>query len=275
MFCVSVAVTLHLFAFSFLSSLPFFCHVMLTALENEVLLNPSTSSGLDWSAEKLVHPDIYGERAVLRARLENVDVCAAGDSVRPPKYLRTDIPDSDTDSVAEAKTRLDELQEEAELLNEAYRKYQQRAVQSTISHFLPAKPSITLHHQFAPLKNHISHRSHIHSTHQSKFSHTPQSPQPTRSPSPAHYDTKNAVQPRHLDVTSGDHDEPHSTVSTDGILHLLPKPLPQKTRNLQDGSSSPSDNLSAKLLSTSRTNLQGEISEGTLKCCLMKTLQRE
>lgn len=249
---------------------------MLTALENEVLLNPSSSSVLDLSAEKLVHADIYGDRAVLRARLENVDVCAAGDSVRPPKYLWTDIPDSDTDSVAEAKTRLHELQEEAEGLNEAYRKYQQRAVQSTISHFLPAKPPITLHHQFAPLKNHISHHSHIHSTHKSKFSHTPESPQPTRSPSPAPYDTKNAVQPRRLDVTfSGDHNEPQSAVSTDGILHLLPKPLPQKTRNLQGGSSSPSVNLSAKLLSTSRANLQGEISEGTLKFCLMKALQKE
>lgn len=248
---------------------------MMPALENEVLLNPKPSlvdrSVLELSADKLVPPDIYVDRALLRARVGYDDVCEAGGPVRGHKSPWSDFPDSDMDLVAEAKARIQELQKEAETLEEAYRSYQQRAVHSTIAHMLPPRPlspqpAHPLHRPNSPLRKHISHHSHTHSPHRPKVSHTPLSPQTTRIPSSALYDTKNTVPPAQPRVTfSEERYQPQSTVFTDDSLQLLTKPLFLKDGSPQDGSSSPSRRLSSTPHSSSRKKLQREISEGTLK----------
>ncbi|KAL2081677.1 hypothetical protein ACEWY4_023530 [Coilia grayii] len=116
------------------------------ALENEVLHNPKPSlvnrAVLDLSADRLVPPDIYIDRDVLKA-------CEAAEGLRGGWRNRSTSPDSDLELVAGAKARIRELEKEAETLEEAYRNYQQRALHSAVSHMLPlsaqsptrAKPS--------------------------------------------------------------------------------------------------------------------------------------
>ncbi|XP_044073720.1 oral-facial-digital syndrome 1 protein homolog [Siniperca chuatsi] len=241
------------------------------ALENEVLRNPKPSlvdrSVLELSADKLVPPDIYVDRALLRARVGYDDVCEAGGPLRGHKLPWSDSPDSDMELVAEAKARIQELQKEAETLEEAYRNYQQRAVRSTISHMLPPRPlspqrAHPSHRPDSPLRKQVSHHSHTHSPHTSKVSHRPLSPQTTRTPSSAPYDTRSTVLPAQPRVTfSEDHKQPQSTVSPDHGLHSLTEPLFLRHGHPEDGSSSPSRRLSSTPHSSSRKKLQREISE--------------
>uniref|UniRef100_A0A8C4IQY7 OFD1 centriole and centriolar satellite protein n=1 Tax=Dicentrarchus labrax TaxID=13489 RepID=A0A8C4IQY7_DICLA len=268
-FCISVQLSsCLLFPFSPLSL--FFCviHAMMAALENEVLRNPKPSlvdrSVLELSTDKLVPPDIYVDRALLRARVGYDDVCEAGGPSRGHKAPWSDSPDSDMEMVAEAKARIQELQKEAETLEEAYRNYQQRAVRATVSHMLPprAHPS---HRPDSPQRKQISHHSHTHSPHKSKVSHRPLSPQ-TRTPSLAPYDTRNTVPPAQLRVTfSDDHNQPQSTAFTDHSLHSFTESLFLRDGQPQGGSSPPPRRLSSTPHSSSRKKLQREISEGTSK----------
>eukprot|EP00079_Xenopus_tropicalis_P021659 XP_012813078.1 PREDICTED: oral-facial-digital syndrome 1 protein isoform X2 [Xenopus tropicalis] len=104
------------------------------ALENEVYRNPKPSlvdrSVLDFTADKIVPPDIYVDKAVLKShRSYDTFVEACGRS--SPMYChttrpRSSSPDSDFEFVANTKARIKELEKEAEYLEEAYRKYQNR-----------------------------------------------------------------------------------------------------------------------------------------------------
>ncbi|KAG5283349.1 hypothetical protein AALO_G00041090 [Alosa alosa] len=123
------------------------------ALENEVLRNPKPflvdRTVLELNADRLLPPDMYVDRDVLRAQ--------AGGGVRGGGWRdRSVSPDSDLELVAGAKARIRELEKEAETLEEAYRSYQQRALHAAVSHALPQraqsptrhKPT-ALHHQHA------------------------------------------------------------------------------------------------------------------------------
>ena len=175
------------------------------ALESEVLRHPKPSlvdrSVLDLSPDKLVPPDIYVDRALLRVRGPYGDVCEAGGPSRGRlgRRGRSSSPDSDGDLVAGAKARIRVLEKEAEALEEAYRNYQQRAVHAATSHMLPPRP---LSPQWAP----VSHRplspprQHIHPKVSRPFSpqhpkvsqrtlspqrlHHPAPPPPSRTPPP-------------------------------------------------------------------------------------------
>ncbi|XP_041806538.1 oral-facial-digital syndrome 1 protein homolog isoform X2 [Chelmon rostratus] len=236
------------------------------ALENEVLRNPKPSlvdrSVLELSADKLVPPDIYVDRALLRARVGYDDVCEAGGPLRGYKSPWNDSPDSDMELVAEAKARIQELQREAETLEEAYRNYQQRAVRSTISHMLPPQGTHPSHRPDSPLRKQVSYQPHTHSAHRSKVSHRPLSPQTKRTPSSAPYDTRNTATPAQPKVTFlEDHNQPQSTVFTDHSLHSLTEPLFLRDGGPQDGSSPPPRRLSSTPRSSSKKKLQREISE--------------
>uniref|UniRef100_A0AAY4DMW1 LisH domain-containing protein n=1 Tax=Denticeps clupeoides TaxID=299321 RepID=A0AAY4DMW1_9TELE len=64
-----------------------------------------------------------------------------GMSARGIRHHRTHCasPDSDVELMAGARARIQELEKEADMLEEAYRKYQQRDVRSIVSHILPEK----------------------------------------------------------------------------------------------------------------------------------------
>ncbi|KAM6978419.1 centriole and centriolar satellite protein ofd1 [Tautogolabrus adspersus] len=236
------------------------------ALENEVLRNPKPSlvdrSVLDLSADKLVPPDVYVDRALLRSRVAYDGVCEAGGPSRGHKWPRSDSPDSDMELVADAKARIQELQKEADILEEAYRSYQQRAVCSTLAHMLPpralspqqAHPS---RHPDSLHRKQVSHHSHTHAPHKSKVTHRPLSPQ---TPSSLPYTTRNTVPHAQLRVTfSEEQKQPQSPIFPDHSLHLLTEPLTEEPP--QNGSSSPSRRLSSTPRSSSRRKLQREISE--------------
>lgn len=189
---------------SFLPPAHLLCAIT-AALENEVLRNPKPSlvdrSVLDFSADKLVPPDIYVDRAVLRASAGYDNVSEAAGAFRRPKSPVIDPPDSNTEVVAAAKARILELQMEADALEDAYRNYQQRAARSTISNMLPPRPlspQSASHRPDSSTWKPGSYRSrpfsHSHS-HQTNGSHKQPPPQSTSPPR----DTRKAVssaQPR-------------------------------------------------------------------------------
>lgn len=174
------------------------------AFENEVLRNPKPSlvdrSVLELSADKLVPPDIYVDRALLRGRLGSDNLYEAGGPMREHRLPWGDSTDSDSDLVAKAKARFQELQVETETLEEAYRNYQQRAVRSTLAHMLPQRaPSPKAAHlqqlSRSPLRNHIPNPSHIYSPGRSKVSHRTSSSQNAAVASAAVYDIREDVAP--------------------------------------------------------------------------------
>lgn len=242
--------------------------VIMAALENEVLRNPKPSlvdrSVLEFSADKLVPPDIYVDRALMMARVGYDDVCEAG-PYRRHTSAWTDTPDSDMELVAEAKARILELQKEAETLEEAYRNYQQRAVRSTMSHLLTRRPlspqhGQTSHHPESTLTKQVYHHSHILSLQES---HKPLCPQTPLSES---CETKNSTTPAQPRVTfSEDYNQPMSTVHTDHSLRSMAEPLFLKDETPRDGGFSPSRRLSSTPHSSPGKKLQKEIPEGTYK----------
>ncbi|CAL1582208.1 unnamed protein product [Knipowitschia caucasica] len=123
------------------------------ALENEVLRNPKPSlvdrSILESCTDNLVPPDIYVDRTVLKAG-PSYDLSKADGSLH--KHSWADTLDSDMDIIADAKARMQELQREAETIEEAYRNYQQRAVVSNISNRL--SPQYSSHRPDSPLRRH-------------------------------------------------------------------------------------------------------------------------
>uniref|UniRef100_A0A8C8DRY8 OFD1 centriole and centriolar satellite protein n=1 Tax=Oryzias sinensis TaxID=183150 RepID=A0A8C8DRY8_9TELE len=154
------------------------------ALENEVLRNPKPSlvdrSVLEFSPDKLVPPDIYVDRGLLGARPGYGDDWKTAGTSQGHKTPWYDSHDPDMELVAEAKSRLQELQKEAESLEEAYRSYQQRAVPS-ISHRLSPKPFLL--QQARPSHHNTPHRGQqdSHHSHKSKPPFTPHSPQRVQS----------------------------------------------------------------------------------------------
>ncbi|XP_034430469.1 oral-facial-digital syndrome 1 protein homolog isoform X2 [Hippoglossus hippoglossus] len=240
------------------------------ALENEVLCNSKLSlvdrSVLELHADKLVPPDIYVNRALLRARAGYDDICGAGGPLRRLKSPRSDSPDSDMELVAEAKARIQELQRE-ETLEEAYRNYQQRAVLSTISHMLPLRPLSPQqphpsHRPSSPPRRQVSHHSYARSPHKSKVSHRPSSPQRLQTPSSSAYDTRNTLPPAQPRVTFLEaHNQPQSTVFTEHSLHSLTEPVFLSDGHHQDEISAPTRRLSSTPHSPSRKKLQRETVE--------------
>ncbi|XP_029981256.1 centriole and centriolar satellite protein ofd1 isoform X2 [Sphaeramia orbicularis] len=217
------------------------------ALENEVLRNPKPSlvdrSVLELSADKLVPPDIYVDRAVLNSRV-GYGVCEPGSPSQGHKFHWSDSPDSDMELVAEAKARIQELQREAETLEEAYRTYQQRAVISTISHMLlprPLSPQLAhpSHHPDPPLRK--QHRFHPSQT--------------TRTPSrkALHPEIPNQPKVAFLEYPA----QPKSSqFSTDHGLHSLTEPLFARDGHLEDEAPAPSRRMSSSQHSPSRKKLQ-------------------
>lgn len=255
-----------------LSPFSSFCatHVIPAALENEVLRNPKPSlvdrSVLELGADKLVPPDIYVDRTLLRARV-GYDVCEIDGNLGGSKSPWSDVPDSDLELVAEAKTRIKELQREAETLEEAYRNYQQRAVRSTISHMLPPRPLSPQqphpsHFPDSPLRKHDPLRSHSHLAHKPKISHRPLSPQSIQSPSNGTRKTLPSAQSR---VTfSEDHNQPQATCFVDHSLYSLTEPLFLKNGNAPDESLALSKHPSPTTQSSFKNNLQRELTEGNM-----------
>ncbi|XP_019945416.2 centriole and centriolar satellite protein ofd1 isoform X1 [Paralichthys olivaceus] len=231
-------------------------------LENEVLRKPKPSlvdrSMLELNADKLVPPDIYVDRALLRARARYDDICDAGGPLRRLRSPRRDSPDSDMELVAEAKARIQELQREADTLEEAYRNYQQRAVCSTISHMLPLRPLSPQHlhpsrRLSSPPRRQVSHHSHTRSPHKSKVSHRPCSPQTLQTSSSSAYDTRN-TRVTFLEA----HNQPESTVFTEYSLHSLTEPVFPSDGHRRDESSDPTRRLSSTPHSPSRKKLPRE-----------------
>lgn len=247
----------------------------ITALENEVLRNPKPSlvdrSVLQLSADRLVPPDIYVDRGLLRARVGYGDVCEAGGTLRGRKSPSCDSPDSDMELVAEAKARIQELQKEAETLEEAYRNYQQRAVYSTISHTLPPTAHSPQHQHpshrpKSPPKKRITHHSHTHSPRTSKVSHRPKSPQIIYTPPLASHDTRNTLPPAHPKVTFLEAEK--STVFAERSLQINTDPLFLRDGHPEDESPALPRRLSSTPHSYTRKKLQRETAEGTFKNAL-------
>lgn len=241
---------------------------MAPALENEVLLNPKPSlvdrSVLGLSADKLVPPDIYVDRALLRGRLGYDDVCEAGGAGRGHRSPWGDSLDADTDPVAKAKARIQELQIEADTLEEAYRNYQQRAVHSNVSHMLPQRTrspqaAHPLQHSDSPLGKHIPNPSHSRLPKRSKASHSLLSPQTARVASAALCE-KTVPTARPKVVFSEGHNQDQSTV------YSLSSPPPfLKEGGSQDESSSASRHLSSSWNSSPKKTLRKKTTEGNSK----------
>lgn len=261
-----------MFAFSLSSSCLSLCVVgkMLPALENEVMLNPKPSlvdrSILELSVDKLVPPDIYVDRALLRGRLAADDLCEAGGAVWGHRLPWGDSADPDTDPVAKAKARIQELQVEAETLEEAYRNYQQRAVRSTLAHMLPPRarsPQAAHLPQLSgsPLGKRIPYPSHSRSPQRSKVSHTPPSPQNASAISSAVCDIRKAVAPT-----------PPTVVFPEAQNQAAIQPLYLKEVGSQNGSSSPPRHPSA-WYSSPKTALLRKTAEGNNPSCNSLRLQ--
>ncbi|XP_062420914.1 centriole and centriolar satellite protein ofd1 isoform X3 [Pungitius pungitius] len=226
------------------------------ALENEVLRNPKPSlvdrSILDLSTDKLLPPDIYVDRALLRATVGYDEAREAGGPSRGRKSPWRDSPDSELDLVAEAKARIQELQEEAETLEEAYRNYHQRAVRSTTSPVLApgrlspqrARPS---HRPGSPLRKQAAHH--------------PNRPAASQRPlSPRTCDTRTTphVQPRVTFLQ--DADQPQSASLSDHSHHSFTETL-RDGRHQAANSPPPPRRLSSTPHPSSRNTLQRELAE--------------
>ncbi|CAI9592388.1 unnamed protein product [Staurois parvus] len=87
---------------------------------------------LDFYANKHTHPDTYVDQPSLRSQryLDSV-VHAGGIASQKHRHLegtRSSSPDSDLEFVANTRTRIKELEKEAELVEEAFRNYQHRVI---------------------------------------------------------------------------------------------------------------------------------------------------
>ncbi|KAJ7319601.1 hypothetical protein JRQ81_019112 [Phrynocephalus forsythii] len=107
-----------------------------TALKNEVYRNPKPSlvdrSVLDLIGDKIVPHEIYMDPAFLKIP-PTTDITAVGNATGSSRHQRACVsPDSDLEFVASTKARIRELEREADYLEEAYRNYQHRAIQSTL-----------------------------------------------------------------------------------------------------------------------------------------------
>ncbi|XP_060089957.1 centriole and centriolar satellite protein OFD1 isoform X2 [Heteronotia binoei] len=107
-----------------------------TALENEVYRNPKPSfvsrSVIDITGNRTAPHNIYIEDAFLNSLPVAGDIGMENATNLSPRHTSkpTASPDSDLEFVANTKTRIKELEREAEYLEEAYRNYQHRMIQS-------------------------------------------------------------------------------------------------------------------------------------------------
>ncbi|XP_066478064.1 centriole and centriolar satellite protein OFD1 isoform X2 [Tiliqua scincoides] len=114
-----------------------------TALENEVYRNPKPSvvdrSVIHLAGDRILPHDFDIEGAFLKTR-PVTDIIGTGDATNLHYHhhaLKSSTsPDPDLEFVANTKARIKELEREAECLEEAYRNYQHRVIQSTA---MPAK----------------------------------------------------------------------------------------------------------------------------------------
>ncbi|PWA31184.1 hypothetical protein CCH79_00002706 [Gambusia affinis] len=232
----------------------------LQTLENEVLRNPKPSlvdrSVLEFSADSLVPPDIYVDRAVLRSRVSHHDVFEAGEPLRRHKFPWSDSPDSDVELVAEAKARIQKLQKEAESLEEAYRNYQQRAVHSIASHRpLSPQQSYFSHYPSSPLRKKDSLPSHNYSTHRPKTLLKQLTPQCIQSPTLVSHDTGNIMPPSEV------YDQPQAPFAPEQSRHSLSEPAFARDGQSQDGSSVSVEQSSGTPQSSSRRRHQKQNAE--------------
>ncbi|XP_072705524.1 centriole and centriolar satellite protein OFD1 isoform X1 [Ciconia boyciana] len=116
------------------------------ALENEVYRNPKPSlvdrSVLDFTGDRIVPHDIYVDSAFLKNQvMTDVMKVNAVPRVGYCQQLqpRSASPDSDLECVAQTRARIKELEKEAEYLEEAYRNYQHRVMQSASASRTPRK----------------------------------------------------------------------------------------------------------------------------------------
>ncbi|XP_054887571.1 centriole and centriolar satellite protein ofd1 [Poeciliopsis prolifica] len=211
-------------------------HQTQQALENEVLRNPKPSlvdrSVLEFSADPLVPPDIYVDRAVLRSRVSHHDLFEAGEPLRRHKFPWSDSPDSDLELVAESKARIQKLQEEAESLEEAYRNYQQRAVHSIASH-RPLSPQQIYfsHYPNSPLRIKDSLPSHNYSTHGPKTLLKQLTTQCIQSPTLVSHNTGNIMPPSEVYV------QPQAPFVPEQSRHSLSEPVFVRDEQSQEESS--------------------------------------
>lgn len=233
------------------------------ALENEVLRHSKPSLDHSFlSPDKLVFSTPSVDRTPLRGRAGFGHVGEGGVPMRANQARGNDLLDYDIDSVAEAKPWLQELQEEAETLEEAYGAYQQRAVHSTIPLIIPTRPHASTAH---PLHHNIKKNiSQTRLSQKPKSSSISESFQPATISSSALYDTMITVQTGQPRVTSEDLNELQTTVFNDYSAHIVPKSLQQTVQHPQEGSSSPPRQLSPKLHFGPRVDLHKELSKGTV-----------
>lgn len=122
------------------------------ALQNEVYRNPKpffvNRSVTDFTGDRTVPRDIYVEGGFLNSLPVTGGIGMENAAhLNPCRTLKsTTSPDSDLEFVANTKTRIKELEREAEYLEEAYRNYQHRVIQSCV---VPAKTQSS-----SPLSSH-------------------------------------------------------------------------------------------------------------------------
>lgn len=246
-----------------LITLCFYC--MMAALENEVLRNSKPSFDQSFlSPDKLisssVHTSVDGDLPRVRTGFANVG--EGGGPIQKNPAFQSDLLDFNMDSVAEAKARLQELQEGAETLEDAYRSYQQRAVHSTIPLTFPTRPRPSMAHHLHHTMNKNFSQTHL--LHKAKPSETSESLQPAATLSSEPFDTMYTVQTGQPRVSSEELNKLQTRVFNDYSALLLSKPLQQSVPHPQEGSSSPSRQLSHTLHFEPRVNLQRDLSEGTV-----------
>ncbi|XP_038149327.1 oral-facial-digital syndrome 1 protein homolog isoform X1 [Cyprinodon tularosa] len=225
------------------------------ALENEVLRNPKPSlvdrSVLELGADKLVPPDIYMDGSVLRPRASYHDICEAGGPSRGHRSPWNDSPDSDFELVAEAKARVLELQKEAESLEEAYRKYQQRAVHTILSpRPLSPQQAYSSLYPSSLFRKKDYQDSHNYSSHKPKTLLNQLTPHYVQSKAMASNETRN--------ILPAVHEQPQALFVSDHSPNSLSEPV-----SLKEGQRQKKQSVSAKRSpqSSSRGRLHKEHSE--------------
>ncbi|CAN9497697.1 unnamed protein product [Ophioblennius macclurei] len=153
----------------------------------------------------------------------------------------SDGPDSDAELVAEAKARFQELQKEAEILEEAYRSYQQRALHSSVSHMLPQRP-------LSPQQARGSHcpdtflwrqdplQLYPNAIDKPKISLRPLSPHAVQPPSLASRGTRSTIPPPQPRVSFSEENQqqPEGTEFTEHGLHAVTAPLSLREEELAE-----------------------------------------
>ncbi|XP_073442319.1 centriole and centriolar satellite protein OFD1 [Dendrobates tinctorius] len=147
------------------------------ALENEVYRHHKASlldrSTLGFPASRILNHDNYDEKPVLKShRLLDSLVETGGIRLRRHRYnegTRSSSPDSDLEFVAGTKARIKELEKEAEYLEEAYRNYQLRVINTASIENYPLAASLPnrgyvsgmTQHKVAFLEDNLTPQQHV------------------------------------------------------------------------------------------------------------------